>query len=103
MDKTEAIKIAQRYISHIKKKYVIEKAYLYGSYAKGTYHPDSDIDLALVFPHIPDIIDIQMDLMQMRNNEDLIIEPHPFRKKDFNLNHPVVAEILQEGIEIKNS
>jgi predicted nucleotidyltransferase len=103
MDKKEAIKIAQKYISNLSKKYVIEKAYLYGSFAKGTNHADSDIDLALVFPAITDIIDIQIDLMQMRGNEDLILEPHPFRKKDFNLNHPVVAEILKTGIEITNT
>ncbi|MFW6222031.1 MAG: nucleotidyltransferase family protein [Bacteroidota bacterium] len=48
MDKGEAIKIAQRYISNVIEKYEIEKAYLYGSYAKGTNHPDSDIDLAIV-------------------------------------------------------
>jgi predicted nucleotidyltransferase len=103
MDKTEAIRIAQRYIMNIRKKYVIEKAYLYGSFAKGTHHSNSDIDLALVFPSISDIIDIQIDLMQMRGNDDLILEPHPFRKKDFNLNHPVVAEILKNGIEITNT
>ncbi len=40
MDKGEAIKIAQRYISNIIRKYNIDKAYLYGSFAKGTNHSD---------------------------------------------------------------
>ncbi len=102
MDKREAIKIAQRYISSLTEKYTIEKAYLYGSFAKGTNHSDSDIDLALVFPTISDIIDVQIDLMQMRKDEELLIEPHPFRKEDFNLNNPVAAEILNYGIEIIN-
>lgn len=39
----------------------------------------------------------------MRTDEDLLIEPHPFRKEDFNTNNPVVAEILNYGIEIKNN
>jgi predicted nucleotidyltransferase len=102
MDKREAIKIAQRYISSLTEKYIIERAYLYGSFAKGTNHSDSDIDLALVFPTISDIIDVQIDLMQMRTDEELLIEPHPFRKEDFNINNPVVAEILNHGIEIIN-
>ena len=102
MDKREAIKIAQRYISGLLKKYNIEKVYLYGSFARGTNHPDSDIDLALVFPSISDIFDVQIDLMQMRTDEELLIEPHPFRKEDFNLNNPVVHEILKYGIEIIN-
>ena len=102
MDKGEAIKIAQRYISSLIGKYDIESAYLYGSFAKGTNHSDSDIDLALVLASIHDIIDVQIDLMQMRTDEDLLIEPHPFRKEDFNANNPVVAEILKNGIEIRN-
>jgi len=100
MDKNEAIKIAKRYISNLIQKYEIEKAYLYGSYAKGTNHLDSDIDLAIVISSVSDIIDVQIDLMQMRSDEDLLIEPHPFRKEDFNLNNPAVAEILNNGIEI---
>jgi len=100
MDKREAIKIAKRYVSNLMQKYNIERAYLYGSFAKGTNHPDSDIDLAIVLSSISDIIDVQIDLMQMRTDEDLLIEPHPFRKEDFNINNPVVAEILNNGIEI---
>jgi len=100
MDKNEAIKIAKRYISNLVQKYEIEKAYLYGSYAKGTNHSDSDIDLAIVISSISDIVDVQIDLMQMRSDDDLLIEPHPFRKEDFNLNNPAVVEILNNGIEI---
>lgn len=102
MDKREAIKIAQRYISSLAGKYNIERAYLYGSFAKGTNHSDSDIDLALVFLSISDIIDVQIDLMQMRTDDELLIEPHPFRTEDFNINNPVAAEILNYGIEIIN-
>lgn len=102
MDKREAIKIAKRYVSNLMQKYNIERAYLYGSFAKGTNHPDSDIDLAIVLSSISDIIDVQIDLMQMRTDEDLLIEPHPFRKEDFNINNPVVAEILNNGIEISD-
>lgn len=100
MDKREAIEIAKRYVSNLMSKYNIERAYLYGSFAKGTAHKDSDIDLAIVLTSFSDIIDVQIDLMQMRTDDDLMIEPHPFRKEDFNINNPVVAEILKNGIEI---
>lgn len=102
MDKREAIRIARRYISNLNNKYNIECAYLYGSFAKGTNHTDSDIDLAIVIPSISDIIDVQIDMMQMRTDDDLLIEPHPFRMEDFNFNNPVVAEILNSGIEIRD-
>ena len=102
MDKNEAISIAKRYVESISRKYKIENAILFGSFAKGTNHPDSDIDIAIIFSSVDDIIDIQADLMQMRSDDDLLIEPHPFIKTDFHVSNPMVAEILRNGIEITN-
>lgn len=102
MDKADAIKIAERYISLVGKKYKIENAILFGSFAKGTNHVDSDIDLAIVFKSIDDVIDLQIDLLKMRTDDDLLIEPHPFRVIDFQISNPVVSEILKTGIEIVN-
>jgi predicted nucleotidyltransferase len=100
MDKNEAIKIAKRYIDSISNKYQIENAILFGSFAIGTNHPDSDIDVAIVFKTVDDIIDLQIQLMQLRSDEDLLIEPHPFKMSDFHISNPVVAEIKKNGIEI---
>ncbi len=100
MDKKTAIKTARRYVKLVNKKYPTERVFLFGSFAKGTYHKDSDIDLALVFKSITDIIDMQIELMKMRRDEDLMIEPHPFSKEDFQQSNPVVFEILKSGIEI---
>lgn len=102
MDKNEAIKIATRYVKSISKKYQIESAILFGSFAKGTNHPDSDIDIAIVFKTVDDIIDLQIQLMQLRSDDDLLIEPHPFKISDFHISNPVVAEIKKNGIEILN-
>jgi predicted nucleotidyltransferase len=102
MDKNEAIKIATRYVDTISKKYQIERAILFGSFAKGTNHPDSDIDIAIVFKTVDDIIDLQIQLMQLRSDDDLLIEPHPFKISDFHISNPVVAEITKNGIEIIN-
>jgi len=102
MDKADAIKIAERYILLVGKKYKIENAILFGSFAKGTNHIDSDIDLAIVFKSIDDVIDLQIDLLKMRTDDDLLIEPHPFRVIDFQISNPVVSEILKNGIEIVN-
>ena len=101
MDKEEAIKIAKRYLYNVAGKYQIMNAIVFGSYAKGTQHKDSDIDLAIIFKSIDDIIEMQIELMKMRTDDDLLIEPHPFSIKDFNLSNPVVSEILKNGIEIR--
>jgi predicted nucleotidyltransferase len=100
MDKREAVNIAQKYISNVTKQFQVEKAYLFGSFAKGTQHSDSDIDLAIVFKNIDDIIEMQVLLLQLRSDEDLLIEPHPFLHSDFNFSNPMVAEILKNGIEL---
>ncbi len=100
MDKNEAIKLAKKYVKRISNKYKIENAILFGSFAKGTNHADSDIDIAIIFRSVGDIIDLQIELMKMRSDNDLLIEPHPFKKSDFNISNPVVAEIIKNGIEI---
>lgn len=102
MDKVEAINIAKRYIDNISKKYQIESVFLFGSYAKGNFHIYSDIDLAIIIKDAGDIIDTQIDLMCLRSDDDLMIEPHPFFKNDFQESNPVVAEIIKNGIEIVN-
>lgn len=101
MDKGEAIKIAELYIDTISRKYSILQSFLFGSFAKGNYNEDSDIDVAIVINSVSDIIDAQIDLMKLRRKVDLRIEPHPFNIQDFNNENPVVNEILKYGIELK--
>jgi uncharacterized protein len=100
MDKSKALETVQRYLKRISGKYQIESAIIFGSYARDTQHKDSDIDLAIIFKSVDDIIELQIDLMKMRTDEDLLIEPHPFSEKDFEISNPVVSEILKNGILI---
>jgi predicted nucleotidyltransferase len=102
MDKGEALKIAGLYIDSISSLYSIKQAILFGSFAKGTNHKDSDIDVAIVINNIVDIIDTQIEMMKLRRKIDLRIEPHPFMISDFNQSNPVVNEIIKFGIPIKN-
>ncbi len=100
MDKGDALKIAYRYIDSISNKYVVLKAFMFGSFAKGTNHKDSDIDIAIVVRNVSDIIDTQIEMMKLRRSIDLRIEPHPFAENDFNQDNPVVNEILKSGIRL---
>jgi uncharacterized protein len=82
----------------------VDKAYLFGSYAKGNFHPESDIDLALISKEWkPDVIEAQYTLMKLARNIDSRIEPHPFLRVDFNKGNPYASEILghREGALIK--
>ncbi len=60
-----------------KNKVPIWRLYLYGSHAKNTFHPDSDIDLA-VFWDRDDIdgMDEDVQLRMLSWDVDLRIEPH---------------------------
>ena len=101
MDKTDVINIAQRYASAVKTNYSYIRIILFGSYAKGNYNEDSDIDIAIVFKDYSNLLDMQLELMRLRRKIDSRIEPHPFRESEFEKSNPVVNEILKYGQEIK--
>lgn len=100
MDKREAIEIASKYASLVKTKYDFVKMILFGSYAKGNFNKDSDIDIAVILKDYNNLIEIQLELMRLRRKIDSRIEPHPFREKDFTLTNPLVNEIIKYGEEI---
>ena len=101
MDKRKALKIAEKYIKAISHNYNIQQAIMFGSFANGTHHPDSDIDIAIVIKNLGDVIQAQTDLMKLRRTIDLRIEPHPFREIDFTNSNPLVNEINKHGILLK--
>jgi len=100
MDKKQALLIARKYINVVKDFYPIQKALLFGSFAKGNFNEHSDIDIAIIFKRIDDVIQRQIELMKLRREIDLRIEPHPFNAKDFNKLNPVANEIIKYGMEI---
>lgn len=100
MDKGDALNIANKYATAVKSKYDFVKIILFGSYAKGNFHEDSDIDIAVILKDYKNLIDIQLELMRLRRKIDSRIEPHPFRENDFNMTNPIVSEIIKYGREI---
>jgi predicted nucleotidyltransferase len=103
MDKRTAYEIAGKYVESISSKYQISQAFLFGSFAKGTFHDDSDIDVAIIVENVEDIIDVQIDMMKLRRKIDLRIEPHPIMKSDFDYNDPLSFEVLKYGIIIRGN
>jgi predicted nucleotidyltransferase len=76
MDKESAISLAKQYSKlvsqHMSAKYVV----LYGSYAKGTATPDSDIDIAVIVETLDsDYLDEHAKLFKLRRSVDFRIEP----------------------------
>ena len=100
MDKRDVLSIANEYANAVEAKYSYVKMILFGSYAKGTNHEDSDIDIAIILKDYNNLLDMQLDLMRIRRKIDSRIEPHPFRENEFELSNPIVHEIVKYGREI---
>lgn len=99
----DALKIANEYADALSQKYSFIKIILFGSYAKGNFHEESDIDIAVVFKDFNNLPEMQLQLMRLRRKIDSRIEPHPFRESDFNISNPVVNEIIKFGKEIRSN
>ena len=94
------IETAERFARLLPSNLMVKKAFLFGSYAKGSEKEESDIDIAIVLGNMPDFFDAQMQLMRVRREVDLRIEPHPISENEFNATNPFALEIQKTGIEL---
>lgn len=79
----------------------IKQAYLFGSYATGSEHEWSDIDLALVSDDFSeDRYKERLRIIKILSTIDNRIEPAPYRTEQFIEIDPLVSEIKAHGIEI---
>jgi uncharacterized protein len=99
MDKSEALIKVKEYSLLVRNYFPLEKVYLFGSYAKNNFHPDSDIDVALVVDHIEgDYFSVQPLLWKLRRQIDDRIEPVLIERD--NDSSGFLSEIEKYGIEI---
>jgi len=80
----------------------VEKAVLYGSYAKGKMHVDSDIDVAIISPDFErNRFEEGKLLMQTAWRIDPRIEPVPISSEAFKNNTwvPLIYKLIKNGIE----
>ena len=76
MDKEQAIALAKRYKEMVAEKLPLKALYLYGSYSKGNYREDSDIDIAVVVESLNDNYFEDTPLLwKLRRKISNLIEP----------------------------
>ena len=78
MDKRKARKLVEEYAKIVVKNMIVNKIILYGSYARGDYKKDSDIDVAVVVPRSSlskDILEDMAKLFKLRREISTDIEP----------------------------
>lgn len=93
----------REYLSIISKMIPIDKAILFGSYAKGNYSEDSDIDLAIFsssFNNQNRIESFRLLFLEAMNFP-IDLQPQPFTEDDLLNPEGLVKEIFRTGIELK--
>ena len=76
MDKGQAIELAKKYKAMVAERLPLKALYLYGSYSKGNYREDSDIDIAVVVESLSDnYFDDTPLLWKLRRRISNLIEP----------------------------
>jgi predicted nucleotidyltransferase len=81
---------------------IVERVFLFGSYAKGTADKLSDVDIAVF---ISDSMsrrrhEVGVQLLHLAHEFDIFIEPLVFPSSEITKGNYFVQEILHTGIEI---
>ena len=98
MDKEQAINLARKYKEAVAEKLPLKALYLYGSYSKGTYTEDSDIDIAVVVEHLSDnYFEDTPILWKLRRKVSNLIEPVLLTE---DMNNPLYCDVAKTGILI---
>lgn len=78
MDREKARKLVEQYAKIVISSMTVNKIILYGSYARGDFRKDSDIDVAVVVPRSSvseNILEDMAKLFKLRRNISNDIEP----------------------------
>lgn len=98
MDKEQAIKLAQQYKAAVAERLPLKALYLYGSFSKGNYTEESDIDIAVILEHMSDNYFEDTPLLwKLKRKISNLIEPVLITE---DINNPLYVDILKTGIQI---
>ena len=95
----DLIEIIKAYTEALKREFVVERVFLFGSFSKGTSSETSDIDIAVIIKGKVDYKD-ELKAMKLRRNIDLRIEPHLFSLEELENSNPFLEEIIRKGVKV---
>jgi len=102
LDKTTALEFANAYAQLVKKELKPRMIMLYGSFAKGNWNENSDIDIAVIVDNInEDFIEISKKLNKLTRTIDNRIEPVLLQYSDDKSGF--LTSILNTGIVLYNN
>lgn len=98
MDKEQAIALAKKYKEMVAEKLPLKALYLYGSYSKGNYKVDSDIDIAVIVESLNENYFEDTPLLwKIRRKISNLIEPILLTE---DMDNPLYQDITKTGILI---
>jgi predicted nucleotidyltransferase len=101
LTKDAAINLSKEFIEDLRKMgYSPRQAYLFGSYANGTAHEYSDIDLAVWDDKFTGCLSIDWDPIKYLLVNYTLLEPHTYNSGDNEESNPFIAIVKQKGIQI---
>ncbi len=95
--------IVEDYLEDLSSEIKIDKAILFGSYVKGNYNADSDIDLAIFsdsFKDMDRIESIKYLLKKARKYRGVDLQPISFTNQDYEERLGIIEDVLRTGIEV---
>lgn len=100
LTRDEALQIVTDYKKVIASRFKTEpKVYMYGSYSKGYQKPESDIDVAVVVPHVEgDWMDLSTDLWLDVDKVNILIEPVLLEEGHHS---PLYDDVMRTGVSVQ--
>lgn len=98
----EILEIAKRFIDCLQQQGIsVEQAFLYGSYARGDAHDDSDIDIVVVSKDFSkNMFEDNLWLAKLRRSIDIRISARAYHPNDFTFDNIIPSEAMTHGIRI---
>lgn len=92
----------QRFAKRAKRSGIpVSEVYVFGSYAKGTRHKWSDIDVCIISPRFTNSFDALQELWKLNSKSFIPIEPIGMTPEDLSDRYcPLATEIRKYGIKI---
>lgn len=94
----EILEDLRNFVKELKEKLTIQEVFLYGSFARGTIHEGSDIDLIIVGDFKERFVERIGKILGMT---DLPIEPLVYTPEEFRAmqeaKNPLIMEVLRNG------
>jgi len=98
----QVIESVKKFRERISSELKVRKAIIFGSYSKGTFSDDSDIDLCIIADDVDNSYLATLKISPMIIGIDIRIEPIVFSVKDYeeDSDFGILKEIRENGVEI---